>query len=94
MRLYLKNIGMLKEADVKLDGLTVIAGENDTAKSTVGKILFAILKAKLFALNSKTQYKNKFNWLIKNIFENRSNFTLVSIFCLALMAFSRSVLLL
>ena len=72
MRLYLKNIGMLKEADVKLDGLTVIAGENDTGKSTVGKVLFIILKAKLFALNSKTQYKNKFNWLIKNIFENQS----------------------
>ena len=45
MRLYLKNIGMLKEADVKLDGLTVIAGENDTGKSTVGKVIFSIVKA-------------------------------------------------
>jgi len=44
MRLYLKNIGMIKEADVKLDGLTVIAGENDTGKSTVGKVIFSIVK--------------------------------------------------
>jgi len=45
MELQLKNIGMIKEANVKIDGLTVIAGENDTGKSTVGKALFAILKS-------------------------------------------------
>jgi len=43
MELQLTNIGMIKEANVKLDGLTVIAGENDTGKSTVGKALFMIL---------------------------------------------------
>ena len=37
MELQLKNIGMIKEANVRLDGLTVIAGENDTGKSTVAK---------------------------------------------------------
>ena len=41
MRIKLTNIGMLESADVKLDGLTVIAGENDTGKSTLGKTLFA-----------------------------------------------------
>lgn len=45
MKIELKNIGMLKRASVKLDGLTVIAGENDTGKSTVGKIIFCIIKA-------------------------------------------------
>ena len=45
MKIELKNVGMLKEAIVKLDGLTVIAGENDTGKSTVGKIIFCIIKA-------------------------------------------------
>jgi len=39
MKLQLKNIGMIKEANVKLDGLTVIAGENDTGKSTVAREL-------------------------------------------------------
>ncbi len=39
MQLQLKNIGMIKEADVNIDGLTVIAGENDTGKSTVAKEL-------------------------------------------------------
>ncbi len=45
MELQLKNIGMIKEANVAIDGLTVIAGENDTGKSTVGKALFALIKA-------------------------------------------------
>ncbi len=44
MTLELKNIGMIKEANVELDGLTVIAGKNDTGKSTVGKFFFVILK--------------------------------------------------
>lgn len=44
MRLYLKNIGMIKEANVDINGLTVIAGENDTGKSTVGKCLFSLIK--------------------------------------------------
>ena len=45
MKLVLENIGMLEKAEVKLDGLTVIAGENDTGKSTVGKVLFCLIKA-------------------------------------------------
>ncbi len=45
MRIELENIGMLKQASVEIDGLTVIAGENDTGKSTVGKVIFCIIKA-------------------------------------------------
>jgi len=44
MRVAFKNIGMVEEADIRLDGLTVIAGENDTGKSTIGKTLFSIIK--------------------------------------------------
>jgi len=54
MELQLKNIGMIKEANVKIDGLTVIAGENDTGKSTVGKVIFCIIKA-------TSRYKEDFN---------------------------------
>ncbi len=53
MELQLKNIGMIKEATVKIDGLTVIAGENDTGKSTVGKILFALIKSDNIAYKQK-----------------------------------------
>ena len=39
MKLHIENIGKLKNADVILDGITVIAGKNNTGKSTVGKTL-------------------------------------------------------
>ncbi len=71
MELELKNIGMIKEANVKIDGLTVIAGENDTGKSTVGKALFSLLKARLFLLNSKYSinhhYLKKIIWIFAKI---------------------------
>jgi len=36
MLVTFKNTGMIEKADIRLDGLTVIAGENNTGKSTVG----------------------------------------------------------
>jgi len=45
MKIKIDNIGMLKKAEVKLNGLTVVAGVNDTGKSTLGKLLFASIKA-------------------------------------------------
>ncbi len=44
MLFKIKNIAAIEQAEVLLDGLTVIGGENDTGKSTVGKLLFAIVK--------------------------------------------------
>lgn len=45
MKLKIENIGKVRYADVKMNGLTVIAGENSSGKSTVGKILFSTIKA-------------------------------------------------
>lgn len=45
MRLILENIGMLERAEMDLKKLTIIAGENDNGKSTVGKVVFCIIKA-------------------------------------------------
>lgn len=45
MWLELKNILKIKEAHIEIGGLTVITGENNTGKTTVGKILFSLLKA-------------------------------------------------
>lgn len=45
MKLILDNIGMLRHAEISLRKLCVIAGENDNGKSTIGKIVFCIVKA-------------------------------------------------
>lgn len=39
----IKNIGAIELADIDIDGITIIAGENNVGKSTVGKALYAFL---------------------------------------------------
>ena len=45
MQIQIKNIWKIKEATVNLEWLSVIAGNNDTWKSTISKIVFCIIKA-------------------------------------------------
>jgi len=45
MEIILKNIGLIRDATVALDGLTVITGDNNSGKTTVGKTLFALVDA-------------------------------------------------
>ena len=45
MQLNIKNFAKIKEANIIIDGITVIAGENNTGKSTVGKILFSLFNS-------------------------------------------------
>lgn len=45
MELSIENFAKIKSAKIKLDGITAIAGLNDTGKSTVGKILYGIFSA-------------------------------------------------
>ena len=59
MKLSIKNFAKIKEADIIVDGITVIAGENNTGKSTVGKILFSLF--------------NSLSNLDEKIFEERLN---------------------
>ena len=40
MKLKLENVGKIRSANIDLNGITVIAGENNTGKSTIGKMLF------------------------------------------------------
>lgn len=44
MNFTIRDFAPIKEADIKLDGLTVIAGDNDTGKSTVGKALYSLVQ--------------------------------------------------
>ena len=45
MNLNVYNFGKIKSAEIDLKGLTVIAGLNDTGKSTVGKILYGVFNS-------------------------------------------------
>lgn len=44
MKVILKNIGILREANVEIKGLTIIAGENNTGKVLLEKpYLFCLI---------------------------------------------------
>ena len=45
MELYLKNVGKIQETTIALDGITVIAGVNNTGKSTVSRAMFFVLNS-------------------------------------------------
>jgi len=45
LKLIINNIGKLKNAEVEINGITVITGENDTGKSTVGKVLWSVFNS-------------------------------------------------
>ena len=45
MEIIVKNIGKVREANIKINGITVIAGENDTGKSTISKSLFTVFNS-------------------------------------------------
>ncbi len=44
MELILNNIGIINDSTIKLDGLTVITGRNNSGKSTVGKVLYSLIE--------------------------------------------------
>lgn len=74
MELNIKNFASIKEASIKIDGITVIAGENNTGKSTIGKILFASFNS---LNNLEVRIKDEINYSIRDLlmgFIRRLNF--------------------
>ncbi len=64
MKLSLKNIGRLGTVSVEINGITVIAGANNTGKSTVGRALFAVFNS--FS-NAQRQIENERLSSIENL---------------------------
>ena len=58
MEIVIKNIGKVKEANIKIDGITVIAGENDTGKSTISKVLFTVFNT-FYNINEKIKMQKE-----------------------------------
>lgn len=57
MKLHIENIAKIKKADIDIKGITVIAGENNTGKSTVGKVLYCLFNS-FYDISSKIK-KNR-----------------------------------
>lgn len=64
LRFILEDIRAVKKADLKIDGITVIAGDNGCGKSTISKTLYHLLKINI---NYEKILVEQFNSEIKNI---------------------------
>ena len=45
MFLNIKGIGKIQDSTIEMKGITVIAGENNTGKSTFGKVLYCMFNS-------------------------------------------------
>lgn len=45
MRFRLKNVGIIKDSTIDIDGITVITGKNNSGKTTVGKVIYSLISA-------------------------------------------------
>ncbi len=63
MKLRLHNIGKVEVADIIIDGITVIAGPNNSGKSTIGKALYSLFNG-LHDLDNNIR-----NLLVSNILQ-------------------------
>lgn len=66
MELHIKNIAKIEKANIEINGITVIAGENNTGKSTVGKVLYCLYTA-FYDLNSKI-FEERYSSVAKTLF--------------------------
>lgn len=63
MLLKMNNVGRLKPVEVRIDGLTVICGNNNTGKSTIGKTLYCIFNA-LYDIDENIR-RDKLNLIVQ-----------------------------
>lgn len=68
MKISLRNIGLIEKADVDINGIAVIAGKNNTGKSTVAKSLYSVFKA-FYNIDYKIKFdiKNNINEIVNLI---------------------------
>ena len=76
MNILIKNIGKIKKSQIEISGITVIAGNNNTGKSTIGKSLFSVFNS-VYDINNKIyvsrnrELMNRYRKVIRNTLFNR-----------------------
>ena len=74
----LNNIGIIERSTLNMDGLTVVTGYNNSGKTTVGKALFAILRA--VEQLRKNSFVEKVGFVYKKAQEIRENLGIKSLY--------------
>jgi len=59
MKFEFKNLGVIKEANIEINGLTILAGHNNIGKSYISRMIFSIIK-------SLNQYEEQYQFEIED----------------------------
>ena len=59
MKIKLSDVGRVKNAEVVFDGITVVAGNNGSGKSTISKSLYTVLEASYDVQNKVIQQQRR-----------------------------------
>lgn len=74
MELKIRNVNKIETADILLNGLTVIVGENDSGKSTVGRVLFSAIKSLVNTkANNIQEQEKRLNQHIQSLYRRLSS---------------------
>lgn len=65
MNIRLKNIGIIQDSTIEIKGLTVITGQNNSGKTTVGKVIYSLIDS-VSDLYEKSD-SDRFNYAISKI---------------------------
>ena len=76
MNINLENIGVIKNSNIQLDGLTVITGDNSSGKTTVGKAIYSLIDA-VSDIGTKVR-RDKCNYICKSLLRVRESLNLLS----------------
>lgn len=81
MNLEITDFGPVHKASIRIDGLSVIAGENDTGKSTIGKSIFTLIKGVHNATELNEELRDKdINKLVEDIYFSARKFLGMKLF--------------
>ena len=77
MKVRLEGIGIIKNSEICLDGLTVITGQNNSGKTTIGKVLYCLIDA---VSDLETRANSDKALYLHNVIRNfRENLTILNL---------------
>lgn len=79
MNIHLRNIGIIKDSDIQLDGLTVITGKNSSGKTTVSKVLYSLVEATTDV--ERRASNDKKNYITNALYEVRNALDVFRFLC-------------
>ena len=76
MKISVQNFGIISDAAVEIKGISLIAGPNDSGKSTIGKIFYSLVRGLnpdeiIFVSEKNETIRNYYQEILKILRDNK-----------------------